>query len=48
MTEQDGVVMTWNCVGEVPSSNVGRKRMILFGFSRFCPVFSGRCWASLD
>jgi hypothetical protein len=41
VTEQDGVVMTWNCIGEVSSSNVGRGRMILFGVSRFCPVFSG-------
>jgi len=48
VTEQDGLVMTWNCTGEVPSSNVGRGRVILLEFSEFCPVFSDGCWASLD
>jgi len=48
VTEQDDVVMTWNCIGEVPRSKAGRGRMILLGFSRFCPVFSGRCWTYLD
>ena len=41
--------MAWNCIGEVPSLNVGRGRVILLGFSRFFfSVFSGRCQASLD